>query len=141
MHLPFFNFFFSSANPTSGTITFYSYRDPNFERTLDVFNNSDEWIQKGSFTNIDVDEAKLNVFKDLDKPVLAGARGQRLFLSGITDQQFEEHRNILRNVTYADVQRVSNQYLGNSREMAYSTTIGPESTKCPSNVKVEQLLL
>ena len=40
-----------SANPTSGTISFYSYRDPNFEKTLDVFNSSNEWIQQGSFTN------------------------------------------------------------------------------------------
>ena len=40
-----------SANPTSGTLSFYSYRDPNFEKTLDVFNSSNEWIQQGSFTN------------------------------------------------------------------------------------------
>ena len=68
-----------------------------------------------------MDEAKLNVFKGLDSPVLPGARGQRLYLSGITDDQFEEHRRLLRNVTFADVQRVSNHYLGNGR-------IGPEST-------------
>jgi Zn-dependent M16 (insulinase) family peptidase len=86
-----------------------------------------------------VDEAKLNVFKGLDSPVLPGARGQRLYLSGITDDQFEEHRRLLRNVTFADVQRVSNQYLGNSREMGFSTTIGPESTACPSHVKSEPL--
>ena len=128
-----------AASPTSGVITFYSYRDPNFERTLDVFNSSNEWIQKGSFTNTDVDEAKLNVFKELDKPVLPGSRGMRLYLSGITDEQFEEHRRLLRNVTFADVQRVSEHYLGSSREMSFSTTMGPESTKCPSYVKVEPL--
>lgn len=128
-----------SASPTSGVITFYSYRDPNFEKTLDVFHSSNDWIQKGSFTNTDVDEAKLNVFKELDKPVLPGSRGQRLFLSGITDEQFEEHRRVLRNVTFADIQRVSEQYLSASRDLSYSTTIGPESTSCPSNVKVEPL--
>lgn len=128
-----------SANPTSGTITFYSYRDPNFERTIDVFNSSNDWIQKGSFTDTDVDEAKLNVFKELDKPVLPGARGQRQYLSGISDAQFEDHRKLLRNVTYADIQRVSNQYLGNSQEKSFSTTIGPESTPCPSHVKSEPL--
>ena len=37
-----------SASPTSGTLTFYSYRDPNFERTLDAFQQCNDWIQKVS---------------------------------------------------------------------------------------------
>jgi len=62
-----------SANPTAGSISFFSYRDPNFERTMNVFHNSNEWIQKAdNFTQRDVDEAKLNVFKAVDKPILPG---------------------------------------------------------------------
>ena len=58
-----------------------------------MFHNSNNWIQNGeNFTQRDVDEAKLNVFRDLDKPVLPASRGQRLFLSGISDDQFEQHR-------------------------------------------------
>lgn len=130
-----------SANPTSGTISFYSYRDPNFQRTMETFQNSNQWIQNAdSFTQRDVDEAKLNVFKSLDKPVLPGARGQRLFLSGITDEQFEIHRQQLRQVTIADVQRVSQEYLGQSLEKSYNTTLGPEP-KESFGFKVEQLLL
>ena len=85
-----------SANPTAGVISYFSYRDPNFDRTMEVFHNSNDWIQKqDNFTQRDVDEAKLNVFKAVDKPILPGARGQRLFLSGITDEQFEQHRDAL----------------------------------------------
>ena len=85
-----------SANPTAGVISYFSYRDPNFDRTMEVFHNSNDWIQKqDNFTQRDVDEAKLNVFKAVDKPILPGARGQRLFLSGITDDQFEQHRDAL----------------------------------------------
>merc|ERR550525_2224253 len=77
-----------------------------FERTMDIFHNSNNWIQKeNNFTQRDIDEAKLNVFKALDQPVLPSARGQRLFLCGITDEQFENHRNMLRNVSIEDVKR------------------------------------
>ena len=63
---------------------------------MEIFHNSNDWIQKqDNFTQRDVDEAKLNVFKAVDKPILPGARGQRLFLSGITDNQFEQHRDAL----------------------------------------------
>ena len=118
-----------SANPTSGIITFYSYRDPNCERTFDAFHSCNHWVQKGveAFSDRDVEEAKLNVFKALDKPVLPSARGQRFFLSGITDEQFAQHRQQLRDVTYADVQRVSDKYLGQSRAQSYMTALGPET--------------
>ena len=40
---------------------------------MNVFHNSNEWIQKAdNFTQRDVDEAKLNVFKAVDKPILPG---------------------------------------------------------------------
>ena len=55
-----------SANPTSGTISFYSYRDPNFEKTLDVFNSSNEWIQQGSFTNTGKFNQGPNYFKKIE---------------------------------------------------------------------------
>ena len=130
-----------SANPTGGNFSFFSYRDPNFDRTMDVFHNSNSWIQKeNNFTQRDIDEAKLNVFKALDKPVLPSARGQRLFLSGITDEQFENHRNLLRNVSIEDVKRVSEQYLGSSREKAKETVLGPSSSANNSNFIVEELL-
>ena len=118
-----------SANPTSGIITFYSYRDPNCERTFDAFHSCNDWVQKGedAFSERDVEEAKLNVFKAVDKPVLPSARGQRFFLSGITDEQFALHRQQLRDVTYGDLQRVSEQYFGQSRSQSFMSALGPET--------------
>ena len=76
-----------SANPTAGSISFFSYRDPNFERTMNVFHNSNEWIQKAdNFTQRDVDEAKLNVFKAVDKPILPG----NTFYQDFTVRKFQD---------------------------------------------------
>ena len=131
-----------SANPTAGLITFYSYRDPNCERTFDTFHSCNDWVQKGqeSFSERDVEEAKLNVFKAVDKPALPSARGQRLFLSGISNEQFAEHRRQLRQVTFADVQRVSDKYLAPSRTNACMTSLGPQTELKNYDFKMEELL-
>ena len=71
----------------------------------------------------------------------SGAIGQRLFLSGITDDQFHEHRTQLRNVTIEDVKRVSEKYLGSSRENACTTALGPQASAAnDSSFIVEELL-
>ena len=132
-----------SANPTAGVVTFYSYRDPNCERTFDTFHSCNDWVQKGqeSFSERDVEEAKLSVFKAVDKPPLPSARGQRLFLSGISNEQFAEHRRQLRQVTSADVQRVSDKYLAQSRAKACMTSLGPQTEINSYDFKLEELLV
>ncbi len=132
-----------TANPTAGVVSFYSYRDPNFTSTLDAFRKSNEWIQRGqeSFCARDVDEAKLSVFKAIDRPVLPGDRGVRQFLSGVTDDMLAEHRERLREVTVEDVRRISEKYLGPWKGTT-ATVIGPESSaqNVNSTWNVEPLL-
>ena len=54
----------AASNPSSGVFSFYSYRDPNCQQTLDAFDSSLDWLYKpGAFTQRDVDEAKLGVFQ------------------------------------------------------------------------------
>ena len=51
------------------------------------------------------------------------------------------HRQQLREVTIKDVQRVSEIYLGKSRENAAMTVLGPSSSSAnDSNFSVEDLL-
>lgn len=40
-------------------------RDPNSVESLDVFDQSVQWAVDGSFTDKDVDEAKLSVFSQV----------------------------------------------------------------------------
>jgi Zn-dependent M16 (insulinase) family peptidase len=63
----------ASASPSSGTFTFYSYRDPNLHSTVETFEKCTEWVtKKDSFTDRDIIEAKLGVFQAIDRPVLPG---------------------------------------------------------------------
>lgn len=125
------------AHHRSGTFEFYSYRDPNIQETLESFNKSIDWIQRGEFTQQDLDEAKLKLFSSIDTPLAPYQRGKTLFLHGIShemrqrfvclsvclfDDQIEiklifsfEKKNRNRDLIFAtnkdDLSRVAKEYL------------------------------
>jgi Zn-dependent M16 (insulinase) family peptidase len=115
----------ATAN-SSGTFSFYSYRDPNTTKTLETFDASADWVQKTVFSQQDLDEAKLGVFQTVDEPTPPGSRGMREFLSDVDDDMFESQRRQLREVTIEDVKRVSDKYLSNGAAKRGVSVIGPE---------------
>ena len=44
---------------------YFCLRDPNSLETLDCFQSSIDWITKGTFSQEDIDEAKLSVFSQV----------------------------------------------------------------------------
>jgi len=98
------------ASP-GGTWSFYSYRDPNSLATLDVFAGAVDYVRDHAFSAEDLAGAKLGVFQAVDAPVVPADRGMRRFLSRISDEQFDEHRRLVKAVTVEDLRRVSEQYL------------------------------
>ena len=117
----------ASSNPSTGVFSFYSYRDPNCIQTLDVFNQSLDFLNSpDSFSDKDVEEAKLGIFQAVDKPVLPGARGMRYFLTNITDDSFQKHRERLKAVSREDLKRVGEKYLSNDKTGI--SVVGPESS-------------
>jgi Zn-dependent M16 (insulinase) family peptidase len=80
--------------PKSGLFHFMTYRDPlGYERTLNTFSKSIEWIKTNGITDEMMEEAKLDVLKQLDTPVDAGQEGLTHFVYGNTsklDQQFRD---------------------------------------------------
>ncbi|BHF68454.1 hypothetical protein SprV_0301148800 [Sparganum proliferum] len=97
----------ATVNP--GEFAFYSYRDPNAQTTLDVFEESLDFALTTTFAEQDVVEAKLSVFQQLDCPVSAGSRGLRAFLTGITDEVRQEHRERLFPLTGEAIHSVAEQ--------------------------------
>ena len=64
----------SSYNSLTGSFYFYSYRDPHIKLTFDAFHESIEEIAKGSFTDRDLEEAKLSIIQHMDTPVAPGSQ-------------------------------------------------------------------
>lgn len=100
----------------SGAFTFYSYRDPKNLETFSVYRRSGEWALEDNFNQTDVDEAILRVFQKLDEPIAPGYRGLRFFLSGITDNDFSQHRLRIKQVKTGDLKEVAEKYLFNNNK-------------------------
>lgn len=115
----------SGAKMGGGIFSFYSYRDPNFEGTLSAFEDSIQWALEGKFTDQDIEEAKLSVFAEVDKPVSPSNRGMLYFTQGVTDEMRQANRDRLCNVTRDDVIHVARTYLASSDVPNAVAVLGP----------------
>ncbi|XP_071756138.2 presequence protease, mitochondrial [Centroberyx gerrardi] len=110
-----------------GVFTFYSYRDPNSVQTLSAFRKGVDWAKSGQFTQQDIDEAKLSVFSAVDSPVAPSDKGMGRFLSGITDEMKQSHRESLFAVDHKHLLDVAGRYLGVGQRTCGVAILGPEN--------------
>ncbi|XP_067935446.1 presequence protease, mitochondrial-like [Watersipora subatra] len=117
---------------SAGHMSFYSYRDPNSLKTIEIMNKSADWISKGEFDQRNVDEAIVSTFQKVDSPVAPGSRGLGHFLGGVTDEMKQQHRNRLLAVTVEQIKAVADRYLRDPPRQGVSL-IGPENEAIKSD--------
>ncbi|KAM9844455.1 presequence protease, mitochondrial [Aulostomus maculatus] len=110
-----------------GVFFFYSYRDPNSVQTLSAFRKGVDWARSGQFTQQDIDEAKLSIFSAVDSPVAPSDKGLSRFLSGVTDEMKQSHRERLFAVNHQGLVDVADRYLGVGRRTCGVAILGPEN--------------
>lgn len=110
-----------------GLFSFYSYRDPNSVQTLSAFQKGIDWAKSGQFTQQDIDEAKLSVFSAVDSPVAPADKGSGRFLSGITDEMKQGHRERLFAVNRRQLVEVAERYFTIGLKKYGVTILGPEN--------------
>ncbi|KAM6989396.1 presequence protease, mitochondrial [Tautogolabrus adspersus] len=115
------------ARMGGGLFSFYSYRDPNSVQTLSAFRRGVDWAKSGQFTQQDIDEAKLSVFSAVDSPVAPADKGMGRFLSGVTDEMKQSHRERLFAVTHQSLVEVAERYLGVGQRTSGVAILGPEN--------------
>jgi Zn-dependent M16 (insulinase) family peptidase len=76
-------------NAMDGIFSFSSYRDPSFERSLQIMREAGEWVLEQNIDEETLGEMKLSIFKDLDSPISAQQEGMTMFLHGISAQMKE----------------------------------------------------
>jgi Zn-dependent M16 (insulinase) family peptidase len=93
--------------PKSGLFHFMTYRDPlGYERTLNTFSKAIGWIKSHEITNEVMEEAKLDVLKQLDAPVDAGQEGLSSFLYGNTLEAEQQFRDGIFRATQENIREV-----------------------------------
>ncbi|XP_060899687.1 presequence protease, mitochondrial-like [Labrus mixtus] len=108
-------------------LSFTSLRDPNSVQTLSAFRRGVDWAKSGQFTQQDIDEAKLSVFSAVDSPVALADKGMGRFLSGVTDEMKQNHRERLFAVTHQSLVEVAERYLGVGQRTCGVAILGPEN--------------
>lgn len=116
-----------------GIFGFFSYRDPNSSITLDVFDNSNAWLKdcpKDVFDDQAIFESKLGILQQLDAPVAEFNKGIDEFLSGISAEMKQNHKNAVLSVTKDDMIYACEKYLSNSQQNSAigKCVIGPGET-------------
>lgn len=94
-----------------GAFMYYSYRDPNSTRTLDVFDGTWDFLSKYNLAEREIVEAKLGLFQKIDAPVAPDSRGMARFTHGLTYDDIQQHREQIRSVTREQLMDVAKKYL------------------------------
>ena len=104
----------ASYNPSSGTMRFYSYRDPRLAETLTDFDRASTWLMTERHEERQLEEAILRVLSDIDRPESPAGEAVAAFF-GSQHGRTPAHRRALRRavmqVGMDDLRRVAGQYL------------------------------
>ncbi|CAH2056587.1 unnamed protein product, partial [Iphiclides podalirius] len=96
-----------------GVFNYYSYRDPNSRTTLDVFDETSNWMAKNTrlIDEQNLFEAKLSILQQMDQPIAEYMKGVDLFLYGLSFDIWQTQRERVLAVTKEDLIAVCQKYL------------------------------
>lgn len=91
----------------SGTWGMYSYRDPNPENTLKIMYDAGTWARERSWSDAELEEAKLSLFQAIDAPQAVSAEGMVDFVSGIDQDMEQVRRELILDVNKTQVREAA----------------------------------
>lgn len=104
----------------SGNTIFYSYRDPNLIRTLDVYEGVPKFLE--SFKTENIDKYIIGTIGALDSPLTARMKGNKslaMYLSGVGDEDLQKDRDEVLSTTVEDIRSFSGLVRDLFREKYY----------------------
>ncbi|KAI8441289.1 hypothetical protein MSG28_014924 [Choristoneura fumiferana] len=106
-----------AALTLDGIFSYYSYRDPNSRITMDVFDDTADWVSKNTSLVDDQNlfESKLSILQQMDQPVAEYMKGIDLFLYGLSYDIWKTQRERVLAVNKEDLIEVCQKYLGSDK--------------------------
>lgn len=108
----------------NGLFRFYSYRDPNLEKTFDAFQAAIQWVRTGDIHFDLIEEAILGIVSSIDAPGSPAGEASQSFHQSLFGRTPEHRDNIRRQIietTVEDVKRVAELYLTSESSKAVVT--------------------
>ncbi|MCI8372995.1 MAG: insulinase family protein [Lachnospiraceae bacterium] len=85
-----------------GSSYFVSYRDPNLEKTLEVYKKAPEFIRNSKFDQRAMTQFIIGAVSDLDRPLTPASKGRRsyqAYVQGIDEEMIQKERDELLGIT------------------------------------------
>lgn len=93
-----------------GDCYFTSYRDPNLEKTNEVYEGIPEYLRNFSIDERDMTKYIIGTFSDLDIPLTPSSRAVRsmnAYFTGITFEDIQKERDEILNATQEDIRNLA----------------------------------
>lgn len=93
-----------------GQSYFVSYRDPNLEKTNEVYEKIPEYVRSLEIDDRDMTRYIIGAVNDMDipqTPSIKGLRGLNAYMSGVTDEQLQRERDQVLNATVEDLRELA----------------------------------
>lgn len=94
----------------NGRMAFYSWRDPHLSRTMKVYEDAVEYIEKFEADEAEMTKYVIGTMSDVDlprNPRMEGERGLTAYLTGRTFASVQKHRDEILNITVEDVRALA----------------------------------
>ena len=88
--------------PSTGIFQLFSYRDPNLEKTLDIFNEMPDYVSHLKMNHGDVEKIIIGTISNLDRPLRPKDKAKtaaELYLIGKSNEFRQQERNAILGVT------------------------------------------
>ncbi|XP_044747595.1 presequence protease, mitochondrial isoform X1 [Coccinella septempunctata] len=126
---------------TDGVFTYYSYRDPRNLQTLDIFDQTRDWLKYEieKVTPQEIVEAKLGVFQGIDQPVSPSNKGCNEFYLRLTPEELQRHRAEVMAVNKKNLHDVGYKYLSGGAQLLVGKVILGPKTDCDTSKRKNEM--
>lgn len=112
----------------NGDLYFVSYRDPNLQKTNDVFTNTPEFLEKFDCDKRDMTKYIIGTISSMDTPLTPAQEGDRalsLYLHDIGIEDIQKARDEVLGATVEDIRKLS-EHIKVCMDSNYLTVLGNE---------------
>ena len=117
---------FCGLDYRSGLFSFGSYRDPNLDRTIDIYRKTADYLKSLTLTDAELTKAMIGTIGDFDGYLFPDAKGflaMTRFLAGDTDAQRQKLRDEVLGTRQDDFRKFG-ELLAASFDQGFTAALG-----------------
>lgn len=112
----------------NGDMYFVSYRDPNLEKTNEVFEKTADYLESFEADEREMTKYIIGTISNMDTPMTPyqrGERGRGMYLRGMTDESVQKNRDQVIHATPQDIREAAN-LIRDTLKQGYLCVVGNE---------------